>query len=670
MARWLPGSLLCIEVQFVCSLTLISGMPQSKERIWVIRGLIVLGLISSAVAVFTEIPAGGADNYAHFNIARWAFRYPHLFLDHWGKPVFTILTAPFAQLGLTAVRIFNIVAGLLTSWFCYRIASQLNLKAAWIAAGVAVFTPIYFVMMSSGMTEVLFSLCLVASIYLFFKEKYLWSAVIISFLFLIRSEGLVLLVFFFFALLIKKKYSIIPFLFSGYILFSLIGWVFHYHDLWWLITKRPYGIGYYNVYGSGAWYHYLKNMPQYFGPVIPVFILAGTVVILARWIKAGRLFSSLFVPVLLILGSFWGYLFIHSFMWWVGNTSAGLFRVMAGVSPLIGIMAAFAVDAVSNKVNRHKMIYSVLLLLPVLYMAGAAGEYYHRSVTRNATTRVLDRATSFLRKPENIKHKMVVHNPFFAYSTGKDAWDTNEIQYGFSNNEFPETGLPDSTLFVWDAHFSANEGHMPLSMIMNHQDFKLIEFFEPDIPFKVLGGNDYQIRVFRKISGANPDNEAILQNLRLEGVETGTYYMEEFAFENSFQQEEQEKRRIPDEENKPGFIYTLEDIEFSPAFHIPAEAVKEKGMNKIRASVEVTIPDELKANQTLMVFSVEGPDKVHHYAAADFTKQNLQVNVWNETEFMFIVPSELNERTVLKIYIWNIGKNEVLIDNFKVEIFQ
>ena len=87
-------------------------MNKIQEKNWIIAGLIITGVTFIFLAFFTGVPAGGADNYAHFNISRWAFRYPSLFLDHWGKPLYTILAVPFAQFGFVAVRILNSVLSL------------------------------------------------------------------------------------------------------------------------------------------------------------------------------------------------------------------------------------------------------------------------------------------------------------------------------------------------------------------------------------------------------------------------------------------------------------------------------------------------------------------------------------------------------------------------------
>ena len=39
------------------------------------------------LAINTDGFYGGADNIQHFRLARGALKYPHLFLDLWGKPV-------------------------------------------------------------------------------------------------------------------------------------------------------------------------------------------------------------------------------------------------------------------------------------------------------------------------------------------------------------------------------------------------------------------------------------------------------------------------------------------------------------------------------------------------------------------------------------------------------
>ena len=69
-----------------------------------------------------------------------------------------------------------------------------------------------------------------------------------------------------------------------------------------------------------------------------------------------------------------------------------------------------------------------------------------------------------------------------------------------------------------------------------------------------------------------------------------------------------------------------------------------------------------------MVFSAEINNQSYHYVTADFKEQFGQKNNWCKTEFVFTLPEDLKKGTVVKSYIWNLDKKNVLMDNFKIEI--
>ena len=69
-----------------------------------------------------------------------------------------------------------------------------------------------------------------------------------------------------------------------------------------------------------------------------------------------------------------------------------------------------------------------------------------------------------------------------------------------------------------------------------------------------------------------------------------------------------------------------------------------------------------------MAFSAETSKGSWHYVTSDILEQTPVRNVWYKTEFVFSLPVEPENETVIKSYIWNIDKSNVLIDNFKIEI--
>ena len=91
--------------------------------------LLLAFLITFIILAFlSEGSVGGADDIAHYKFSRFAFKYPEFFLDPWGKPLFTILMAPFAQFGMMGVRAFNILLGLGAALLTYLTAKKLDYK--------------------------------------------------------------------------------------------------------------------------------------------------------------------------------------------------------------------------------------------------------------------------------------------------------------------------------------------------------------------------------------------------------------------------------------------------------------------------------------------------------------------------------------------------------------
>jgi hypothetical protein len=127
-------------------------------------------------------------------------------------------------------------------------------------------------------------------------------------------------------------------------------------------------------------------------------------------------------------------------------------------------------------------------------------------------------------------------------------------------------------------------------------------------------------------------------------------------------------RRLTKDEDSVNVVYQMNGFEFSPAFHIPDNKFEKEIKNRIRVSADICRNDSIGQNRLLMIFSAEVDNKSYHYVTADINEQLQQNNVWYKTEFIFAVPDELKPGSVIKNYIWNIDKKNVLMDNFKIEI--
>ena len=177
---------------------------------------------------------GGADNINHYFLSRYSFTYPKLFLNPWGRPLYTILASPFAQFGFRGIKVFNVILGFLSAWLLMKTARELKVSSSWMAVIIVCFSPLYMVMMFTALTEIVFSFVFILSLYLFFSRRYIAAAIVISFLPFARSEGYFIIPILFLGLVLRKQWKAIPFLGAGFLFFSVIG-AYQFKDLLWVI---------------------------------------------------------------------------------------------------------------------------------------------------------------------------------------------------------------------------------------------------------------------------------------------------------------------------------------------------------------------------------------------------------------------------------------------------
>jgi hypothetical protein len=291
------------------------SLSSKQERLIVLLFLFLFFLAAVIIVLNTTNSFGGGDHYSHYKIAHWSWKHTELLFNHWGKPIFTILISPFAVIGMDSARIFNVIAGILTAYFAWLLTKELKFKNTWLTPVLVVFTPIYFSLIFAVLTEVLHSLFLIISILLFYKKKYIWSAVFVSFLPLIRTESIILMPIFISAFLLKKQFRAVPFVFLGFLLISLLGFRL-YDDFFWLVTKIPYKGNASSIYGHGEFLHFIKMSKNITGIFITALFTIGLVDYIWKWAKQDKFrISDNFYFLFLIPGIYIIFLLAHSFVW-------------------------------------------------------------------------------------------------------------------------------------------------------------------------------------------------------------------------------------------------------------------------------------------------------------------------------------------------------------------
>lgn len=291
-------------------------------------------LLSLAVAVIYDGTGDAGDSVYHYLFARYAPLHHELYFDHWAKPLFVLLASPFAQFGITGIKLFNVLCTTGSMFLTYLSARGLGWKHPLLAAVFQAAIPLGFVLSFSGLTEPLFALILAGGLFLCVVHRPLAAAILISFLPFVRSEGLIFAGVFGAYFLIAGNWKALPLLAFGHVVYSLSGWGIH-GDLLWVFTKIPYANAG-SPYGSGELFHFAKQMLYIAGVPLTVLLVIGVLS------SSSRLFSFRVNPevTVLIAGGFMAFFIAHSLFWYLGIfNSMGLTRVFVGVSPLIALLA-------------------------------------------------------------------------------------------------------------------------------------------------------------------------------------------------------------------------------------------------------------------------------------------------------------------------------------------
>jgi len=630
--------------------------PGLKENIVLLILFLLIFEFLFLLAFFSESSFGGADSFNHYFISRYSFNHPHLFVHHWGKPVFTLLSAPFSQLGFTGCKTFNIIVSLATALFSYLIVKKLNMKySAWTIL-LVIFTPVFLTCSFSCLTEPLFAFFIILSVFLIFQKKYIASSVLISFILLIRFEGFILLPLFFIAYVFLKKYKAIPFLLTGFVLYSLIGSIY-YKDFFWLITENPY-TGAASIYGKGELFHYINKYDEITGTPLAVMFLLGLIYFIIKIIKDRKKIEKIWLTALfLLLGSCFTYLAAHSWVWWKGSgSSLGLVRVMTGITPIVAITTIGSINLLDIILKLNKktgiLINSALSILVI----SVTLSQYDLPVYFDREERTINKASEWIRSSEYKDKPVMFFNPYVCYSLEIDPYDsTTSISGYYHNNVNPMDLLPVEGIIVWDAHHGPNEAYMPLENLLKNKNTKLVKRISPDIPFYTLNEHDYEIFIFQKVGKSiqvtsktdsryinfdddiqNFDPQYITNNISLSGA--NSYYID--SVNNS-----------------------------SPEIIIRSSETTPGALSYIFARAYIYPDSDISDHRVYLIISTFNNDILYKYKNKKLEWQQIKPGQWGELTLEYLIPEKKSDRDYTKIHIMHKGGG-VYIDDFFVEVHE
>lgn len=479
----------------------------SSER-WNERQSLLLWWVACAMCAViarllsTGILEGG-DGVQHYQIARYSWQHPILFLHHWGKPLFTLLASPFAQLGHWGMTLFNACCFIGTCWLADGILSRAGRLARWLFAPLLLLVPAYGSMVLAGMTEVLFGTLAIAVVLLFAQGRFGFALAVASFMPFSRPEHVAFIPFALLWALLHRRWRDLPWVLLGHGIYALLG-AFAFKDPLWAVHHDPY-TGAEGIYGHGELLHFVRESPASYGAPLLWLLAPAAVALVCLMTKpdargrAGLLLTVGLLPSLAVLA-------LHSFLWWKGlKGSLGLTRVLATTAPLLALLVCWSLGTILMVgFRRAKGAWLLGLLAGASYVLWATQAFLAirpLPAADEAYDRFITQAGKHAGGLVSGAQRLIYFHPSIAYAAGLDPFDSEQCSMGL-DPAIEHGGLRDGDLVAWDSHFGPNEGGTALESLLMDDGLDLVGVLAPEERMVVLGGLPFEVYLFRKGSSA------------------------------------------------------------------------------------------------------------------------------------------------------------------------
>lgn len=460
------------------------------------------------VALYATKHYADSESVNHYFIVESIFTNPKMALDHWGKPLFIALSSLFTFFGEKGVMIFNVLIMLMSGYFGAKLAKNLGAKFGFFVPILILFAPVYYPFAQSCLTEPLFGFVAVFSAYLFSVKKYSWATIVISFIIYSRSEGMLFLPIYAMALVIKKQWKLLPFLFTGFVVYGIVGVLLDKGFLWYYYDY-PYS-SIVSFYGTGPFWNWFINHESITGLPFSVLI-AFTFFTLVFWTifhfkKSFQ--SSHLVLIYLVAVPATIYIFGHSFLWYKGwSASVGLPRIVGGVIPLIAVFSAVGFSAFISKIPlgiKSKIIELFATIIISIWMI--LNTFYGKSSVilsqPNEMNELIFESIDWLNEqgfPQGNENIVVYKTDYLLhYGINPKKEEKSFLRTNIHRRENPQVELNAGDLIVWDGQTTPNEGGISFMSLDTNQHFEKLITFRPENEFVVLGGGYYYITIFRR----------------------------------------------------------------------------------------------------------------------------------------------------------------------------
>lgn len=421
------------------------------------------------------------DSLRHFFHNHYAFKYPYMFVHLWAKPVLVACSCLFAQLGMVGMKLFNSICAISAGYLAYKYAKSLGYKNPELCIPLLMFMPRYLHHSLSALTEPLFSLMAIASLFLLKQDRKWMAALLISWLPFARPEGMFFIAAGLVYFLVQKDWKYIPVLATGHIVMSLAGALFFEQKLLWLFTNKPYMTLDHKYDTTGDWWHYILGLKELFGiPIFYLFWMGFGVVSISILLKLRKINTQ--YHKILMMAAIVSVIGAHTVFYKYGIMSTfGLLRIMLTISPLAAIVALVGLNSILKPLDfdsrlSHSLKYLTIAGIFVFLYSGNIYTFDFPGDFKLGAQQLQAREVAAYVRQELPDHRMTYY--YYAHldlELEQDPFDWRT--HRLLNKSTMKHPISKNTVVIWDDWYARVDGRVDLSELENSDQLEFVKSF-------------------------------------------------------------------------------------------------------------------------------------------------------------------------------------------------
>jgi hypothetical protein len=321
---------------------------------------IIIPVLTAVYFIFSYFSSGfyQDDEVAHYINMRDFWSDPWIIMSNWGKPGWKIFLVLPSLAGYEFVLFINSIITSLTAYFTILLAKELKLKNTILAGIFFAFQPLVLQLSFRSYAEIFTGFLIVLSLYFYFKNRYILSALICGLAFTARQESallcLILAIFF----VLEKKY--VPIFFLGVVplVLDILGFI-HTGDILWVWSEMK-TLGEFNLGIERSFFHYFEVYIYITGPIVLSLFMIG---LFAPFISK-EYYKTFFKREILIYLFFFTVFLFQCYLV-IKGTNPGSWRYLLQISPLASIIALIGFNELLE-VKTKKYVLTIFILFSFL----------------------------------------------------------------------------------------------------------------------------------------------------------------------------------------------------------------------------------------------------------------------------------------------------------------